>query len=61
MGLMNLGNWPEEPLPWLSITSPEMETMGYTIFNSAWPLPVAYAERSVLDGEGCFGVNVHHV
>ena len=23
MGLMNLGNWPEEPLPWLSITSPE--------------------------------------
>jgi ABC-type sugar transport system substrate-binding protein len=33
-------------------------TMGYTIFNSAWPLPVAYAERSVLDGQGCFGVNV---
>jgi ABC-type sugar transport system substrate-binding protein len=58
MGMMNLGNWPDEPLPWLSITSPEPTTMGYTIFNSAWPLPVAYAERSVLDGEGCFGVNV---
>lgn len=58
MGLMNLGNWPEEPLPWLSITSPETVTMGYTIFNSAWPLPVAYAERSVLDGQGCFGVDV---
>jgi ABC-type sugar transport system substrate-binding protein len=58
MGLMNLGNWPDEPLPWLSITSPEMTTMGYTIFNSAWPLPVAYAERSVLDGQGCFGVDV---
>jgi ABC-type sugar transport system substrate-binding protein len=58
MGLMNLGNWPDEPLPWLSMKSPEMVTMGYTIFNSAWPLPVAYAARSVLDGEGCFGVNV---
>ena len=58
MGKMNLGNWPDEPLPWLSIKSPTMETMGYTIFNSAWPLPVAYAERSVLDGQGCFGVNV---
>ena len=58
MGRMNLGNWPDEPLPWLSIESPEPVTMGYTIFNSAWPLPVAYAARSVLDGEGCFGVNV---
>ena len=58
MGKMNLGNWPEEPLPWLSIKSPEMTTMGYTIFNSAWPLPVAYAERSVLDGQGCYGVDV---
>lgn len=58
MGLMNLGDWPEEPLPWLSIKSPETVTMGYTIFNSAWPLPVAYAERSVLDGQGCFGVDV---
>jgi ABC-type sugar transport system substrate-binding protein len=58
MGTMNLGNWPDEPLPWLSIKSPTMETMGYTIFNSAWPLPVAYAQRSVLDGQGCFGVNV---
>jgi ABC-type sugar transport system substrate-binding protein len=58
MGLMNLGDWPEEPLPWLSIKSPETVTMGYTIFNSAWPLPVAYAGRSVLDGQGCFGVDV---
>jgi ABC-type sugar transport system substrate-binding protein len=58
MGKMNLGDWPEEPLPWLSIASPESETVGYTIFNSAWPLPVAYAERSVLDGQGCFGVDV---
>jgi ABC-type sugar transport system substrate-binding protein len=58
MGLMNLGDWPEAPLPWLSITSPEAVTMGYTIFNSAWPLPVAYANRSVLDGEGCFGADV---
>lgn len=58
MGKMNVGNWPAEPLPWLAIQSPELVTMGYTIFNSAWPLPVAYGARSVLDGEGCYGVNV---
>jgi ABC-type sugar transport system substrate-binding protein len=58
MGKMNLGDWPSAPLPWLAIRSPEEVTVGYTIFNSAWPLPVAYGERSVLDGQGCFGVNV---
>jgi ABC-type sugar transport system substrate-binding protein len=58
MGKMNLGDWPAKPLPWLAIRSPEEVTMGYTIFNSAWPLPVAYGERSVLDGSGCFGVKV---
>ncbi|CAN5775553.1 hypothetical protein BH23CHL8_BH23CHL8_10090 [soil metagenome] len=57
IGYMNAGDFPAGPLPWLSIRSPESREIAYSIFNSAWPLPVAYAERGKLDGE-CMGVNV---
>ena len=58
IGTMNVGNFPDEPLPWLSIMASKPWKIGYSIFNSAWPLPVAFAERGRLDGE-CFGVDVH--
>jgi ABC-type sugar transport system substrate-binding protein len=58
IGTMNVGSFPDEPLPWLSIVASQPWKIGYSIFNSAWPLPVAFAERGRLDGE-CFGVEVH--
>lgn len=57
IGTMNTGDYPAGPLPWQSIRASEPRKMAYSIFNSAWPLPVAFAERGKLDGL-CMGAEV---
>lgn len=57
VGGMPVGNFPAESVPWLQLRASKPYKIGYSIFNSAFPLPVAFAERGKLDG-ACMGVEV---
>jgi ribose transport system substrate-binding protein len=57
VGAMPVGRFPARPVPWLAMKAKERYKIGYSIFNSAYPLPVAFAERGKLDGR-LMGVDV---
>ncbi len=57
VGYLNTGGFPQERLPWLAIRPESPFTFGYSIFDTAFPLPTAFAERGRLDGE-CMGIEV---